>query len=125
MTEAHRPIVQLRLLHKRIDEKKIDLIICDEGHRLKSTQFTKTNLSIRSLPTRRRVLLTGTPIQNDLGEFFAMVDLVNPGILGSYQAFKKVFEEPILKSRQPSASESEAVLGEERAKEVSVENEKC
>lgn len=37
---------------------------------------------IMSLPTKRRVVLTGTPIQNDLQEFFSIVEFCNPGILG-------------------------------------------
>ena len=38
---------------------------------------------IMSLPTRRRVVLTGTPIQNDLQEFFSIVEFCNPGVLGT------------------------------------------
>ena len=35
-----------------------------------------------NIPTRRRILLTGTPVQNDLQEFFAIVEFCNPGVLG-------------------------------------------
>jgi len=51
---------------------QIDLIICDEGHRLKSSQ-NKTTQMFRDFQTRRRIILSGTPIQNDLSEFHAMV----------------------------------------------------
>ena len=51
---------------------QIDLIICDEGHRLKSSQ-NKTTQMFRDFKTRRRIILSGTPIQNDLSEFHAMV----------------------------------------------------
>ena len=44
-----------------------------------------------SLPCRRRVLLSGTPMQNNLDEFFAMADLVNPGIFGDERLFRKQF----------------------------------
>ena len=37
---------------------------------------------LQSVNTRRRIVVTGTPIQNDLKEFFALVDFANPGILG-------------------------------------------
>lgn len=47
----------------------------------------------------------GTPVQNDLQEFYAIIEFVNPGILGSTTAYRKVYEEPILRSRQPSCSE--------------------
>lgn len=47
----------------------------------------------------------GTPVQNDLQEFFAIIEFVNPGILGSTTAYRKVYEEPILRSRQPSCTD--------------------
>jgi hypothetical protein len=44
-----------------------DILICDEGHRLKSVN-SKTYIAIDEVRTSRRVILTGTPIQNNLGE---------------------------------------------------------
>lgn len=49
------------------------LSVCDEAHRLKNRE-NQTSKALFSLPCKRRVLLTGTPMQNDLQEFFAMVD---------------------------------------------------
>jgi DNA repair and recombination protein RAD54 and RAD54-like protein len=45
----------------------VDLLICDEAHRLKNDE-TKTNKALDSLTCRRRVLLSGTPMQNHLDE---------------------------------------------------------
>uniref|UniRef100_A0A3Q1GFG3 RAD54 homolog B n=1 Tax=Acanthochromis polyacanthus TaxID=80966 RepID=A0A3Q1GFG3_9TELE len=94
------------------------LIICDEGHRLKNSSI-KTSSALSSLSCTRRVILTGTPVQNDLQEFYAIIEFVNPGILGSSTGYRKVYEEPILRSRQPSCSEEDRALGEERAAELS------
>ncbi|XP_077432502.1 DNA repair and recombination protein RAD54B isoform X2 [Vanacampus margaritifer] len=94
------------------------LIICDEGHRLKNSSI-KTSSALSSLSCTRRVILTGTPVQNDLQEFYTIIEFVNPGILGSTTAYRKVFEEPILRSRQPSCSEEDKALGDERASELS------
>lgn len=44
-----------------------DLIICDEGHRLKDPQ-SQANIGLSKIRTWRRILLTGTPIQNNLEE---------------------------------------------------------
>ncbi|KAG8225532.1 hypothetical protein J437_LFUL006071, partial [Ladona fulva] len=65
------------------DLKKIpfDLLICDEGHRLKNT-IIKTSQVLSKLSFKSRILLTGTPIQNDLQEFYSLIDFVNPGMLG-------------------------------------------
>jgi DNA repair and recombination protein RAD54B len=96
----------------------IDIVVADEGHRLKTAQ-NKSAQAIRSLNTPMRVILSGTPIQNDLSEFFVMVDFVNPGLLGTANTFKKEFEGPILKSRQPEASKKDIEKGTARGEELS------
>ncbi|KAJ6078447.1 hypothetical protein N7467_008200 [Penicillium canescens] len=95
----------------------IDIIIADEGHRLKTLQ-NKSGQAIQSLNAAKRVILSGTPIQNDLREFFAAVDLVNPGILGNFKSFIKEFETPIVRSRQPEATSKEIEKGESRGEEL-------
>lgn len=95
----------------------IGLIIADEGHRLKSIE-AKTTKALRSLKTQRRVVLSGTPIQNNLQEYYAMVDFVNPGILSDFKTFKKTYEQPILRSREPGASLAQKTLGQSRADEL-------
>ncbi|KAK3847096.1 MAG: SNF2 family DNA-dependent ATPase domain-containing protein [Linnemannia gamsii] len=108
---------KLRTVQEEIKNVDLDLIVCDEGHRLKTANI-KTAQAIRSLSTKRRIILTGTPIQNDLGEFFAMIDFVNPSLFDNYSLFKKVFEDPIVRSRQPDCSKAEAALGLERSREL-------
>ena len=66
-----------------------------QAHRLKN-DATLTNRALDSLPCRRRVLLSGTPMQNHLDEFFAMVNFCNPGCLGTPAEFRRHFEAPIL-----------------------------
>ena len=95
----------------------VDIIIADEGHRLKTLQ-NKSGQAIQSMNTAKRVILSGTPIQNDLREFFAAVDLVNPGVLGSFKTFVKDFEGPIVRSRQPEATKKDIEKGESRYKEL-------
>lgn len=95
----------------------IDLVVADEGHRLK-TAANKSAQAIKSLNTERRIILSGTPMQNDLSEFFEMVDFVNPGLLGNYKTFKKEFEGPITKSRQPDASARDIEKGNARGEEL-------
>ncbi|XP_070977901.1 DNA repair and recombination protein RAD54B-like [Oncorhynchus clarkii lewisi] len=101
-----------------VQKLEFGLVICDEGHRLKNSSI-KTSSALSGLSCTRRVILTGTPVQNDLQEFYAIIEFVNPGILGSSAAYRKVYEEPILCSRQPICTEEERVLGEERAAELS------
>jgi DNA repair and recombination protein RAD54B len=96
----------------------IDIVVADEGHRLKTAQ-NKSALAIRSLNTPMRIILSGTPMQNDLSELYEMVDFVNPGLLGTANTFKKEFEGPILKSRQPEASRKDIEKGTARGEELS------
>ncbi|KAK2747791.1 helicase [Myotisia sp. PD_48] len=95
----------------------IDIVIADEGHRLKTVQ-NKSAQAIQSLNTPRRVILSGTPIQNDLSEFFAMVDFVNPGILGTFKSFMKEFEAPMVQARQPGALKRVIERGKAQSEEL-------
>jgi DNA repair and recombination protein RAD54B len=95
----------------------VDIVIADEGHRLKTVQ-NKSAKAIQSLNAMKRVILSGTPIQNDLSEFFSMINFVNDGCLGTYKSFMKNFETPIVRSRQPNAMEKHVELGEARSEEL-------
>lgn len=95
----------------------IDLVICDEGHRLKSLQ-NKSAKAIETLNTSRRIILSGTPIQNDLTEFFAMVNFVNDGVLGSWKGFQKDYEKPIMRSRQPNATQNDVENGQAASEDL-------
>lgn len=76
------------------------------------------------------LVLTGTPVQNDLGEYWAMVgitsatkltssaDFACPGVFGTYLAFSRQFEKPILKARNPKCSKGDAETGLEKSTEV-------
>ncbi|XP_053099002.1 DNA repair and recombination protein RAD54B isoform X3 [Hemicordylus capensis] len=113
-------IISYEMLLRSLDQiqkTEFNLVICDEGHRLKNTSI-KTTSALASLSCERRILLTGTPVQNDLQEFYALIEFVNPGILGPLSAYKKVYEEPIIRSREPSAAKEEIELGEKRAAEL-------
>lgn len=60
----------------------VGLLLCDEGHRLKNCE-NQTYSALMGLKTTRRVLLSGTPIQNDLTEYYSLIHFVNPGMLGT------------------------------------------
>ncbi|XP_075271963.1 DNA repair and recombination protein RAD54B isoform X3 [Opisthocomus hoazin] len=113
-------IISYEMLLRSLDQIQaieFNLLICDEGHRLKNSSI-KTTTALTSLSCERRIILTGTPIQNDLQEFYALIEFVNPGILGSLSTYRKIYEEPIVRSREPSASKEEKELGEKRAAEL-------
>lgn len=83
---------------KELESANLDLVVCDEGHRLKSPANKTLNV-LEALNIPRKLILTGTPIQNDLNEYYTIINFVNPGVLGTYAEFLKAFLKPILKAR--------------------------
>lgn len=100
-------------------QKAIDLLVCDEGHRLKNNNSKILN-ALKSLDISKKILLSGTPIQNDLEEFYTIIDFLNPGILGSYASFKKRYISPITRARDMANSNNVTVIekGEQRSDEL-------
>jgi SNF2-related domain/SNF2 Helicase protein/Helicase conserved C-terminal domain len=71
-----------------------DRVLFDEAQDAKNPA-TKRARAMRRLRGARRLALTGTPIENRLGELWAIMDLVNPGLLGSHDRFDRMFARPI------------------------------
>ncbi|KAK1766565.1 P-loop containing nucleoside triphosphate hydrolase protein [Phialemonium atrogriseum] len=108
-------IVSYESLRLNVDELKntpIGLMLCDEGHRLKNGD-SQTFSALNSLNVSRRVILSGTPIQNDLSEYFALISFANPDLLGTRLEFRKRYELPILRGRDADASEADRKRGDE------------
>ncbi len=81
-----------------------DRMLLDEAQDVKNPA-TKRARALRRIPARRRLALTGTPIENRLDELWAIMDLVNPGLLGSRESFQRHFARPIEVHRDPLALE--------------------
>ncbi|KAH7245865.1 P-loop containing nucleoside triphosphate hydrolase protein [Fusarium tricinctum] len=112
-----RPVIivsyeTLRLNVEELKHTKIGLLFCDEGHRLKNSDSNTFN-ALNSLNVSRRVILTGTPIQNDLTEYFSLTSFANPDLLGTRLEFRKRYEIPILRGRDADASEVDRKKGDE------------
>ena len=104
---------------RQLKDCKDALYVCDEGHRLKNSKGNQTIQALASIASRRRLLLTGTPVQNDLLELYSVADWVMPSYLGELKAFRQVFEQPIARSRESGVSGWEKELGTERSKLLS------
>jgi SNF2 family DNA or RNA helicase len=108
-----------------LQECRCDLLVCDEGHKLKNKNI-KIYTALKGIKTPRKIILSGTPLQNNLDgnnfqlilEFFCVVDFINPGLLvgGDAHAFTNLFTNPIAKSREPNASKNDVKVGREREK---------
>ena len=70
-------------------------VVClDEAHTIKNAN-TKMSKAAMQLKAQRKVILTGTPIQNHLAELWNLFQFINPGLLGSAEQFRKKFILPI------------------------------
>lgn len=113
-------IVSYETLRLNVDELKntpIGLLLCDEGHRLKNGD-SLTFTSLNSLNVQKRVILSGTPIQNDLSEYFSLLNFANPDLLGSRLDFRKRFELPILRGRDADGTDADRQKGDECLSEL-------
>jgi len=80
-TERHRD---------EIGSAGFDLLVVDEAHRLRN-HLTQGWKFVDALSLKYLLLLTATPVQNDLRELYNLVTLLKPGALGTYRAFRKEF----------------------------------
>ncbi|KAL2624343.1 hypothetical protein R1flu_008588 [Riccia fluitans] len=71
-----------------------DLLVCDEAHMIKNVKADITQ-ALKQVRSKRRVALTGSPLQNNLMEYYCMVDFVREGFLGPPSVFKNRFQNPI------------------------------
>jgi len=81
----------LRELHWR-------LLILDEAQAIKNPQ-TRQSKAVKALTAQARIVLTGTPVENHLGDLWSLFDFLNPGLLGSASVFKTFVKR--LESREP------------------------
>ncbi|KAG5673897.1 hypothetical protein PVAND_003900 [Polypedilum vanderplanki] len=91
-----------------------DLVICDEGHLLKNEK-TSISKAMNKLRTLRRIVLTGTPLQNNLKEYYCMVQFVKPNLLGKYQEYMNRFVNPITNGQYTDSTEYDIQIMRRRA----------
>lgn len=91
-----------------------DLVICDEGHLLKNDK-TSTNEVLSNVRTLRKIVLTGTPLQNNLDEYFCMVNVVKPHLLGNRQEFTNRFSNPISNGQYVNSTQKDIEVMKRRS----------
>ncbi len=74
----------------KVAAASFDLVVVDEAHRLKNQKTLAWKFLDRLAP-RYLLLLTATPVQNDLHELYNLVQLLRPGLLGTYRTFGREF----------------------------------
>jgi SNF2 family DNA or RNA helicase len=95
---------------RRFRAVAFEYVVLDEAHRLKNP-YAKLTIALRKYGNaRRRILLTGTPLSNNLVELWALLNVLNPRIFGSVDVFKGWFASPFDDGKVDALSNSEKAL---------------
>ncbi|MFJ6353660.1 SNF2-related protein [Streptomyces sp. NPDC092046] len=97
----------LRTSAAQLAEQEWGMVVADEAQHVKNP-FSATAKALRTIPSPARVALTGTPVENNLSELWALLDWTTPGLLGPLKAFR---------SRHARAVENDEEIGNEEAVE--------
>jgi TATA-binding protein-associated factor len=84
--------------------------VLDEGHIIKNVK-AKVTQAVKQIRANHRLILTGTPIQNNVLELWSLFDFLMPGYLGNEKQFAEMYSKPILISRDAKASSRQQEAG--------------
>ena len=84
-------------------------VVLDEGHKIKNPGIVTTTIS-KSLRATNRIIITGTPFQNEIIELWSLFDFACPGILGDQNTFEKNFCSIISKGGYATATSDEVYI---------------
>ena len=86
----------------RFLERDYHLLILDEAHTIKNTR-SQAHRAAKRMRANHRLCITGTPVENHLGELWALFDFLNPGLLGDELSFRRWYRIPIRAARRRGA----------------------
>ncbi|KAJ7978158.1 Protein CHROMATIN REMODELING [Quillaja saponaria] len=91
-----------------------DILVCDEAHMIKNTRADTTQ-ALKQVKCQRRIALTGSPLQNNLMEYYCMVDFVREGFLGSSHEFRNRFQNPIENGQHTNSTSDDVKIMNQRS----------
>ncbi|WSQ13772.1 SNF2-related protein [Streptomyces sp. NBC_01231] len=94
----------MRLDAERLADVPWGLVVVDEAQHVKNP-YSDTARRLRSIEARARVALTGTPVENNLSELWAILDWTTPGLLGRLGTFRTRYAQAVEGGQDPAAAE--------------------
>ncbi len=79
------------------------MVVADEAQHVKNP-FSATARQLRTIGAKARVALSGTPIENNLSELWAILDWTTPGVLGTHEAFRRRYAQAVEGGSDPEAA---------------------
>ncbi|MFF9494653.1 DEAD/DEAH box helicase [Streptomyces flaveolus] len=99
----------MRLDAERLAAAEWGMVVADEAQHVKNP-YSETARGLRSIGARARVALTGTPVENNLSELWAILDWATPGLLGRLGTFRRRYAQAVEGGQDPAAAERLARL---------------
>ncbi|GAB2730246.1 DEAD/DEAH box helicase [Streptomyces bullii] len=99
----------MRLDAARLADVPWGMVVADEAQHVKNP-YSSTARQLRSIGARARVALTGTPVENNLSELWAILDWTTPGLLGRLGTFRSRYAEAVEGGQDPAAADRLARL---------------
>ncbi|MER6163322.1 DEAD/DEAH box helicase [Streptomyces violaceorubidus] len=99
----------MRLDTDRLSAVSWGMVVADEAQHVKNP-YSETARRLRSIGARARVALTGTPVENNLSELWAILDWATPGLLGRLGSFRQHYAQAVEDGQDPAAAERLARL---------------
>lgn len=90
--------------HQLLSQIQWERVALDEAQQIKNSA-TKVSKAVRSMPSKHRIALTGTPVENRLSEMRSILDFCNPGVLGSASFFRNHFARAIEREQDEAMTE--------------------
>ena len=78
----------------KLKDMTFDVIIFDEAQAIKNI-YADTTGAVRQLKARFKLAMTGTPLENHIGEYYSIIDLAMPGLLGDFDDFKPLIKQEV------------------------------
>jgi TATA-binding protein-associated factor len=109
----HLIVMSYETLRKNIESLtsiQFNYCVLDEGHIIRNPK-AKITQAVKAIKANHRLILTGTPIQNNVLELWSLFDFLMPGFLGSERQFMSTYSKPVMASRDSKASVKEQEAG--------------
>lgn len=96
----------------------VDMVVIDECHIVLKNTSTLLSKAAERIRTKLRIGLTGTPIANNLTEYYNMMQFIRPNVLGSYDIFDSQFISPIASGMPKDCTKPEKDFSEQKSAEL-------